>query len=72
MSILNYISKNSILFFLEIQRQSKTTVTNNKKEISEKTKKYFEQGPLKYEKKLYDFAKNIFKERLNSLGIELK
>jgi len=56
----------------QIQRQSKTTITNNKKEISEKTKKYFEQGPLKYEKKLYDFTKNIFKERLNSLGIELK
>ena len=48
-----------------------STKTQNKKEMNEASKKFFLNGPLKYEKKLYDFARKVFNERLKFFKVKL-
>jgi len=54
-----------------VQERQKDTKTQHKKEMNEVSKKFFLEGPLKYEKKLYDFARKVFNERLKFFKIDL-
>lgn len=47
------------------------TKTRNKKVMNEKSRKFFLEGPLKYEKKLYDFCRKLFNERLKYFKIDM-
>ena len=59
------------MIFLVVQERQKDTKTQHKKEMNEVSKKFFLEGPLKYEKKLYDFARKVFNERLKFFKIDL-
>jgi len=54
-----------------VQERQMSTKTQNKKEMNEASKKFFLNGPLKYEKKLYDFARKVFNERLKFFKVKL-
>jgi len=54
-----------------IQEKQLGTKTRNKKVMNEKSRKFFLEGPLKYEKKLYDFCRKLFNERLKYFKINI-
>ena len=76
---VRHINKNNTLYknkywkiiFLDVQERQMSTKTQNKKEMNEASKKFFLNGPLKYEKKLYDFARKVFNERLKFFKVKL-
>ena len=41
----------------------------SKKKMSEKSREFLINGPLKYEVELYEFAKEVFNKKLKILGI---
>ena len=46
------------------------SMTNSKHEMNAKSRKFFTEGPLKYEVKLYNFARKLFNQRLKYYNIE--
>lgn len=60
------------IYSSDIQYKQKLTVTQHKKPMNEASRNFYLNGVMKYESKLYNFAKRLFKERLKFLGIALK
>jgi len=54
-----------------IQEVQKSTKTKNRREMNEESRKFFLEGPLKYEQMFYDFTRKIFNERLKYFQISL-
>ena len=71
-SVTQFLSLFSHFFFLQIiaiQEVRNTTKTLGKQRLWDSTRRFLEQGPLKYEMDLYNFIKQLFHRKLLAFGI---
>ena len=57
------------VLILAIQEVRNTTKTLGKQRLWDSTRRFLEQGPLKYEMDLYNFIKSLFHRKLLAFGI---
>lgn len=69
-AILNEVADPVLyVYCLDIQFRRNQTKTTNKEPLSQFARDYLEKGPLSYETDFYWFTRQLFNERVKSLGI---